>query len=87
MQARRNAASLRAYLEAHGVNPGWVQPVVIWAGENDKLSVADPACPVWKVEEIQDHVEDLWRKQELSEEQIGKVGQILEQVIAAKMLS
>jgi hypothetical protein len=80
-QARRNAVSLKNYLDNNGINPGWVQPVVVWVGEDDRLSVQDPAIPVWKIGEIQERFEELWRKRQLSEEQIKQVTEILNQLI------
>lgn len=83
-QAQRNAANLKTYLNNHGINPGWVHAVVIWAGESDKLSVDDPAIPVWKIDEIQDRLEELWGEQKLSEEQVEKVAEILEKAVKTK---
>ncbi|MDD5371633.1 MAG: nuclease-related domain-containing protein [Anaerolineaceae bacterium] len=77
LQARRNAVRVKEYLNANGVNVGWVQAVVIWAGEDSQIVAQDPTVPVWKVAEIQDRVEEFWRQQKLSGEQIGKVDEIL----------
>jgi hypothetical protein len=58
-----------------------VQAVVIWAGEDSQIVAQDPTVPVWKVGEIQDRVEEFWRQQKLSGEQIGKALGILENII------
>ncbi len=48
-QVRRNAVNTKDYLERHGAAPGYVQAVVLWAGDAETLEVADPATPVWRL--------------------------------------
>ena len=68
VQARTNAANLKAFLEAQGIAVGWVQAVVIWAGseathpdDRGTLIVDQPKTPVWLSAEIADRVVDLWQ--------------------------
>jgi hypothetical protein len=44
-QATRNAQDLKSYLDWHDVNVGWVQAVVVWAGEGE-LIVRNPDSKV-----------------------------------------
>ncbi len=80
-QARRNAMNVKDYLDLHGVNVGWVEAVVIWAGEDEKLSITDPATKVWKLSEISTKLEELWQKEKLSTDQVEKAKAILTEVI------
>lgn len=86
-QATRNAARIREYLQTHGVNPGWVQPVVIWAGNPALLATDDPTVPVWKVSEIQDQIVEVWRQQKLSNDQIDKVDEIFQKLISGSRVT
>jgi len=80
-QASRNAARLKEYLEGQDVNVRWVQPVVIWAGEQGVLTVEDPATPVWDLEELSDHIEDLWQSKSLTEETVQQAVGVLDQAV------
>ena len=88
-QARRNASRLKEYLDHQGVRVAWVQPVVIWSGgqehweENkpDTLDVDDPATPVWKLEVLADHLDEIWQGKGLSETQVAQTIAVLNQAI------
>ncbi len=80
-QASCNAARLREYLVGRGVPIKWVQPIVVWAGEEDKLTLSDSPVPVWKLSEMADRIEELWREQRLSAEQVEQCRAILTQLI------
>jgi tetratricopeptide (TPR) repeat protein len=80
-QARRNAARLKEYLKSHSVDVRWVEPAVVWAGEPGSLAVEDPATPVWNLEELSDHAEELWQSRSLPEEAVQQVVGVLERVI------
>jgi Holliday junction resolvase-like predicted endonuclease len=80
-QASRNAARLKEYLEGQDVNVRWVQPVVIWAGEQGVLTIEDPATPVWDLEELSDHIEDLWQSKSLTEETVQQAVGVLDQAV------
>jgi predicted RecB family endonuclease len=80
-QAKRNAMNVRDYLDLHGVRVKWVQPVIVWAGDDKTLTVEDPAVPVWRVSEFTERMEDLWREQKLTGDQVEKCTAILSQVI------
>jgi hypothetical protein len=80
-QARRNAARLKEYLEAQSVDVRWVQPAVVWAGEQGVLTVEDPATPVWNLEELSDHIEDLWQSRNLSEETVQQAVDVLDRAV------
>ncbi len=80
-QAKRYAVRLRDYLNQKGFNPGWVQPIVIWAGDEKLIKLDDPEISVWRVSEIQNHIEDLWQQRRLKEGQIQEIGNILGTII------
>jgi Holliday junction resolvase-like predicted endonuclease len=82
-QARRNAARLKEYLGAHGVALKWVPPAVLWAGDSGRLIVNDPATPVWTLDTIADHADDLWAEHGLTEEMVGQVVDVLRQAVEA----
>lgn len=80
-QANRTAVNIKNYLENHGVRISWVKPVVVWAGEDDLLTVDDPAVSVWKLGDLETQIEDLWRKEKFPEEEIQKATAIFEEMI------
>jgi Holliday junction resolvase-like predicted endonuclease len=77
-QAKRNAARLKEYLEQQGIKCGWVQPVILWASEEGSLTLQDPAVPVWRVHEIQEHIEELWQGRPLSDNAVQEIVKVLE---------
>ncbi len=79
-QARRNAVRLKNYLDAEGINVGWVESVVLWAGDEQNLIVEKPETPVWKISELPT-MEDFWKKQKLNAEQVNQVVKILQDAI------
>ncbi len=83
-QARRNAARLNQYLREKGIqHVRWVQPVILWAAGVDKLiegtlKIHDPETPVWRLEEFEQHLSELWGSQHgLSPERIDEITQVL----------
>ncbi len=80
-QARRNAVNLKGYLETKGVDVRWVNALVIWAGEEEVLTLQDPEVPVWKLSEISDCLEEFWRRQPLSEAQIQQCVAVLNEAL------
>ena len=82
-QAKRNAMNVRDYLDLHGVRVKWVQPVIVWAGEDKALTVEDPAVPVWRPSEFTEQIEELWREQKLNGQQVEKCAETLAHVIEA----
>jgi len=81
-QARRNAAQLKDYLKGHGVDVGFVQRAVVWAGGS--LSVKDSAIPVWTQEELPDNVQETWQNRSLSEEVVERVVEVLNEAIEGR---
>lgn len=81
-QARRNAVALKDYLEQKGFHPGWVQAVVVWAGDEDLLEVHDPQTPVWKLSEISERLLELWVKDKWPEVQITRATEALETMLS-----
>jgi len=79
-QARRNAARLKSYLDAEGVNISWVESVVLWAGDEKNLTVEKPATPIWKISELPT-MEEFWQKQKLNVDQVNQVVKILQDAI------
>jgi len=82
-QARRNAMRLKNYLDLEGINVGWVEAVVLWAGDENKLIVEKPETPVWKISELPT-MQEFWKKQKLSNEQINQIIKILQNAIDAR---
>ena len=80
-QARRTAQTVQTYLQNHDVRVRWVQPVVVWAGEDDLLTVEDPAVPVWKLGELETQLEILWRQEKMPTEEIEKAAALFETII------
>ncbi|HEX8682147.1 MAG TPA: nuclease-related domain-containing protein [Ardenticatenaceae bacterium] len=82
-QAKRNASRLKEYLEQQGIKCGWVQPVILWASEEGSLTLQDPAVPVWRVHEIQEHIEELWQGRPLSDNAAQEIVKVLERKTGA----
>jgi hypothetical protein len=80
-QARRTAMNIKDYLENHDIPIRWVQPVILWVGDENLLTVEDPAVPVWKLNEVENRIEDLWRQQRLNDEQIKQASDLFEGII------
>lgn len=81
-QARRNAVNVKNYLEQQGATPGFVQRVIIWAGDPENLTLQDPAVAVWTILELSERVNDLWQGKRLGFEQIEKCSVVLTNLIA-----
>jgi hypothetical protein len=82
-QARRNATNVKDFLASNGAPVTWVNAVVIWAGSDETLTLEDPAVPVWRLSEFDQHIEEFWRQQKLSSDQIEKCAKALNGVIEA----
>ena len=80
-QARRMASQVKEYLENNHLPVRWVQPIIVWAGDESKLTVEDPAVPVWTISNLESHLEDLWRQTRLAEENIQPIVTFLETAI------
>jgi hypothetical protein len=89
-QARRNAARLASYLKNHEVRLRWAEPIVIWATDlqniHDKagsLELKNPATPVWRLEELDQHIDTLWQnsRQMLQESEIEEIVKALQNVV------
>ena len=79
-QARRNAVRLKNYLDAEGFNVGWIEAIVLWAGDENKLIVEKPETPVWKISELPT-MQEFWQKQKLNLEQVNQIVKILQNTI------
>jgi hypothetical protein len=79
-QARRNAMRLKNFLDLKGINPGWVQPVVLWAGED--IQIDNPGTPVWKLSELP-NITELWKSNKLTVEQVAQIKVILRETLAS----
>jgi hypothetical protein len=82
-QAKRNARNVKDFLTSKGASVTWVNAVVIWAGSDDALTLEDPAVPVWRLSEFDQHIEEFWRQQKLNSEQIEQCATALHGVIEA----
>jgi hypothetical protein len=88
-QARRNAANLKAFLDAQSVPVSWVQPVVIWAGgeaadpdDRSILTIEQPKTPVWISPEIADRAGDPWQgRGALDQETTEKIVDLLARTV------
>jgi hypothetical protein len=80
-QATRNAANLHQYLRDEGVEVGWVQAVVIWAGDAELLTTEKPAVPVWGIADIGDQFDKLWTRKPLAEDTIRQAVGVLQAAI------
>jgi hypothetical protein len=80
-QARRNARNVKDYLDLNGANVKWVQPVVVWAGEDKRLTVDAPSTPVWRLSELSDRTEEFWQGHRLSDDQIQRAVAILNETV------
>jgi hypothetical protein len=76
VQARTNAADLKAFLNTQGIPVSWVQAVVIWAGgetthpdDHATLILDQPKTSVWQSAEIADRVNDLWQNRRTLDDQ------------------
>ena len=59
---------------------GWVESIVLWAGDEQNLIVEKPETPVWKISELP-AMQDFWKKQKLDAEQVNQVVKILQNAI------
>jgi hypothetical protein len=82
-QARRNARNVKDLLTSKGASVTWVNAVVIWAGPDEALTLEDPAVPVWRLSEFDQHIEEFWRQQKLSSDQIEQCAKALNDVVEA----
>lgn len=87
-QAKRNAARLKEFLVQRGLHVTWVEPAVIWAGdeadsdEAGTLTLQDPAVRVWRTSNLIEDGEDLHQSQRrLTPEQVDGVLAVLRQVV------
>jgi hypothetical protein len=80
-QARRNARNVKDYLDLKGINVKWVNPVVVWAGDDDLLSIDAPSTPVWRLSELTDHFDEFWQGSKLSDDQIQQAVKILDDAV------
>lgn len=81
-QAQKNARTLRDILNKEGVN--WVQPAIIWANPNSKITAESPTVPIWAFDNLAENLRNLSSKQTLSEEQRTKIVAVLEKFTKAK---
>jgi hypothetical protein len=80
-QAQTNSMNVKEYLKSKGVFVKWVEAVVVWAGEENLLQIQDPTVSVWKLAEIPERIEELWREQKLDNDQIQQCADVLKQVV------
>lgn len=87
-QARRNAANLKTFLAQQGLPVSWVEPAVIWAGdeadgdEAGTLTLKDPATRVWRTRNLIEDSEELHQPQRrLAPEQVEAILSVLRQAI------
>ena len=73
--------NVRDYLDSHGIAVKWVQPIIIWAGDENILTVEDPEVPVWRLSEMPDRIEEFWRQQKLSDDQVQQVVRVLSEAL------
>lgn len=71
-QARDNAARLGNFLKAEHIER-FVEPVVVWANEESRLSVENPSTVIWRYDHIPDELGNIWQSDKLSAEERKKI--------------
>ena len=82
-QVKNNAVRLASFLKADNIKL-WVEPIVIWANPESKLTVENPSAGVWTLDRIQDELGNLWNNKPLpdstKEKIIAKLEMLCKQV-------
>jgi Nuclease-related domain len=79
-QATTNAVRLKNYLDQKRCPVAFVQPIVVWAGDDDLLTLDDPAVLVWRLSELADRSVVFWETQRLNEDEIRRCKEVLVKV-------
>ncbi len=80
-QAKTGAVQLKEFLAANGIAISFVKPLVVWAGEDERLTVRDPAVPVWRLNEIEQRIEELNRGSAFAPDQVVQAVALLKQQV------
>lgn len=65
-QAKNNAAQLSNFLRADGIQQ-WVNPVVVWANPESRLSLENPEVPIWTLDRLPDELGNMWNDKGIDE--------------------
>ena len=71
-QAMQSAVRLANFFKADHLNV-FVNPVVVWAGEDSDLQVENPYVVVWLLERLSDELGNIWQGEKLSKEEKEKI--------------
>ena len=71
-QAKRNAARLSQMLKNNNIKQ-WIEPIVIWANPDSKLTVENPSIPVWRLEDLDTELSNLTSNRSMPDERREKI--------------
>ncbi|HEX3049410.1 MAG TPA: nuclease-related domain-containing protein [Aggregatilineaceae bacterium] len=78
-QARRNAAELGQLLSTNGIKQ-WVNSVVIWANPESTVSLSNPSCDVWMLDQLSQHLKALSDERPIPQTQIAQIVEVLKKI-------
>ena len=79
-QANKNAAALRNFLQANGVQQ-WIYPAVVWANPDTPLQARNVMVPVWQYNLIDEELGNLWQNKPLSPTHLEAIKSKLEALV------
>lgn len=87
-QAQKNAAQLRNFLRADGIDQ-WITPVVVWANPEFRVEVENPSVAVWTLEHLPEALTNTGQNGRLPDEKrqhiIDKLTKLCERQKAAAL--
>ncbi|MBN1485505.1 MAG: NERD domain-containing protein, partial [Chloroflexia bacterium] len=75
-QARRNAGRLGRFLQADKIKQ-WVEPVVVWANPDGRLSVENPTVAVWTLDRLAEELGNLYQDRKVDESTQARIAEKL----------
>ncbi len=74
-QAKRNATALSQILTSHNVKQ-WVNPAVVWANQDSKLTIENPSVSIWRLDNLNMELEKMPQKRPMSDYQVNRIVEI-----------
>lgn len=71
-QAKRNAARVSTFLKSHQLTQ-WVHPVIVWANPESTIDIQNPTVEIWRLDNLQEHLNGLMAGRPLAEETTQKI--------------
>lgn len=71
-QAQSNARRLANFLRADKINQ-WVEPVVVWANQQNIPTIENPAVPVWLYDNLPEELGNIWQKDKISQADMAAI--------------